>query len=319
MNNKKIIFCTIFLCICIISFIYLFLFLSENTKKHDINKIVNIVFTTDVNYKNYLKTTLRSAIASKNPDSVYNINILCVDLSKKDCNEYKKFEAKNVNINLVPVNLDSIKDVGNYEIEYRVTRADLFKFFMPDLFPDLDKILYIDVDTAIVKDLTDLYNTDLKDKFIAVVNKPIEDYDTILIRGKFYPKKVRKYNCGVILYNLNLWRKYGISKKLVHKKNIDEERELMTQNIFNNVLPQNKIVKLAPIYNVMIQWYDVAMYKRYFSVFAYFPYCVLHSCRFEKLLDNAVIIHYLDREKAWERRNDLSNYWLKYVKDEDYK
>ena len=319
MNNKKIIFCTIFLCICIISFIYLFLFLSENTKKTDSNKTVNVVFTTDVNYKNYLKTTLRSAIASKNPDSVYNINILCVDLSKKDCNEYKKFEAKNVNINLVPVNLDSIKDVGNYEIEYRVTRADLFKFFMPDLFPDLDKILYIDVDTAIVKDLTDLYNTDLKDKFIAVVNKPIEDYDTILIRGKFYPKKVRKYNCGVILYNLNLWRKYGISKKLVHKKNIDEERELMTQNIFNNVLPQNKIVKLAPIYNVMIQWYDVAMYKRYFSVFAYFPYCVLHSCRFEKLLDNAVIIHYLDREKAWERRNDLSNYWLKYVKDEDYK
>ena len=318
MNNKKIIFCTIFLCICIISFIYLFLLLSENTKKHDTNKTVNIVFTTDVNYKNYLKTTLRSAVASKNKDSVYNINIICVDLSKKDCNEYKKFETENVNVNLVPVSLDNIKNIGNYEIEHRVTRADLFKFFMPDLFPDLDKILYIDVDTAIVKDLTDLYNTNLKDKFIAVVNKPIKDYDTILIRGRFYPKKVRKYNCGVILYNLNLWRKYDISEKLVHEKNIDEDRELMTQNIFNNVLSQNKIVKLAPIYNVMVQWNDT-MYKRYFFVFSYFPYCALHSCRFEKLLDNAVIIHYLDREKAWERRNDLSNYWLKYVKDEDYK
>ena len=288
-----------------------------DTKKHDLNKIVNIVFTTDVNYKNYLKTTIRSAVANKNEDSVYNINILCVDLSEIDCNAYKKFENKNVNINLVPVKLDSIKDVGNYEIEYRVTRADLFKFFMPDLFPDLDKILYIDVDTAIVKDLTELYNTDLKDKFIAVVNKPIKDYKTILFRGKFYQKKVRKYNCGVILYNLNLWRKYGISEKLVHEKNIDEERELMTQNIFNKVLSQDKIVKLAPVYNVMIQWND-AMFKRYFSVFAYFPYCVMHSCRFENLLDNAVIIHYLDREKAWEKRNDLSDYWLKYVKDEDY-
>lgn len=315
MKSKKIIFCTIFLCICIISFICLFFI--GNTKKHDSNKIVNIVFTTDINYKNYLKTTLRSAIASKNEDSVYNINIICVDLSEKDCNVYKKFETKNVNINHVPVKLDSIKDVGNYEIEYRVTRADLFKFFMPDLFPDLDKILYIDVDTAIVKDLTELYNTDLKDKFIAVVNKPIKDYKTILIGDKFYPKEVQKYNCGVILYNLNLWRKYGISDKLVHEKNIDEDRELMTQNIFNNVLSQDKIIKLAPVYNVMVQWNDI-MYKRYFSVFAYFPYCATHSCRFEKLLDNAVIIHYLDREKAWERRNYLSNYWSKYLKDEDY-
>ena len=287
----------------------------------DKNKIVNIVFTTDVNYKDYLKTTIRSAIANKNKDSVYNINIVCVDLPKSEEDKFKKFESKNVHINPVSVSLQDIKDVGNYEVSYFVTRADLFKFFMPELFPKLDKILYIDVDVAIMKDLTDLYNTDLKDKFIGVVNKPIMEYsaDGYTIFGKYFPKRERHYNCGVMLFNLKLWRENDITQALVNEKNEKKETDLMTQYVFNAVLPQSKIKALAPINNVFTQWDDV-MFKKYQFWFTYFPYCITGvKCNFDNLIKDAVIIHYLDAQKPWKfRKNHTSKYWLKYEKQEDY-
>ena len=40
------------------------------------SKTVNIVFTTDTKYKEYLKVAIKSAIVNKNKDSVYNIIIL---------------------------------------------------------------------------------------------------------------------------------------------------------------------------------------------------------------------------------------------------
>ena len=287
----------------------------------DKNKIVNIVFTTDVNYKDYLKTTIRSAIANKNKDSVYNINIVCVDLPKSEEDKFKKFESKNVHINPVSVSLKDIKDVGNYEVSYFVTRADLFKFFMPELFPKLDKILYIDVDVAIMKDLTDLYNTDLKDKFMAVVNKPIMEYSAegYTIFGKYFPKRERHYNCGVMLFNLKLWRENDITQALVNEKNEKKETDLMTQYVFNAVLPQSKIKALAPINNVFTQWDDV-MFKKYQFWFTYFPYCITGAkCNYDNLIKDAVIIHYLDAQKPWKfRKNHTSKYWLKYEKQEDY-
>lgn len=317
MKKKVILLSTLFFIFGIVIFFCLnFRFYK---KEPNSNNIVNIVFTTDSNYKDYLKTTIRTAIASKNKDSVYNINILCVDLSQKDCDIYKKFAGKNVTINTKKVSLESIKEVGNYEISYNVTRADLFKFFMPDLFPDLDKILYIDVDTAIVKDITELYNIDLKNKYIGAVNKIIKDVDVeFKSDGKPHYKKVRKYNCGVLLYNLKLWRQSNIKDKLIKAKNIDEDRELMTQNIFNKVLDQSKIMQLPPIYNLLVQWRDIRINKYIFAL-RYLPYCANHNCEYKNLLSNAVIIHYADNTKPWKYRdNKVSKYWLMYENKEDY-
>ena len=317
MAKRGILFLLTIICLLIIACL---IFYCKNNSKNE-NKIINIVFTTDINYKDYLKTTIRSAIANKNEDSVYNINIICVDLPKSEEDKFRKFESKNVHINPVSVSLEDIKDVGNYEVSYFVTRADLFKFFIPELFPKLDKILYIDVDVAIMKDLTDLYNTDLKDKFMAVVNKPIMEYSAegYTIFGKYFPKRERHYNCGVMLLNLKLWRENDITQALVDEKNEKNETDLMTQYVFNTVLPQSKIKSLAPINNVFTQWDDV-MFKKYHFWFAYLPYCITGvKCSYKNLIKDAVIIHYLDSQKPWKfRENNTSKYWLQYEKKEDY-
>lgn len=321
MQKKFITFKTIIITIILLLTVLFCAGIFVSKKQPEENKTVNIVFTTDKNYKDFLRVAIRSAIENKKEDSVYKINILCVDLKETDCNIYKKFNGKNVEINPIPVKLDVMKGIGEYKIiNKRVTRADLFKFIMPKLFPDLDKILYLDIDIVILGDLRELYNTDLKNKYLAAVNKclPFEKMEewyegriTRLI--KYY-----RYNCGVMLYNLKQWRKDNITLALVQAKIEDTDRELMTQNIFNQVIGQSKIVQISPIYNTFINW-DQHMFEfcQFRKVFWKFSMDIPNS---KTLFEKTVILHYLGDNKPWNYPDRVySDLWWKYAVKEGFK
>lgn len=301
--------------IAVLAFIVIFLALFGIKKIYDIkypkNNEVNVVFTTDVNYKDYLLVTLNSAVKNKKPQSVYNIYILSVEMNEKQTQDFKKFNSDKVHIFIKPLKLESIKDVGNFKVQYHVTRADLFKFFMPDIFPELDKILYIDVDTIIQKDLLEIYNVNLGNKYIGVVYKCSPKYIWKKILWHWYPKKKYSYNCGVILYNLKKWRKDNITQELIKAKNKDKIRKLMTQTAFNSALSGKKVYHLPPYYNYLTQWND-EMFKIYDFKHLYRPYMrKINSA--DELFRRAVIIHYADSHKPWRNKTaPHRNEWFKY-------
>lgn len=295
--NKNIIIFFVVVFLCFLSF-----FFFKKEKDIVISDDVNIVFTTDNNYKEPLKTALYSLIKNKNPDTVYNINILCVDFETKDLSIYDKYNSKTVHIKSIPLKLSDISDVGDYDVNFHVTRADLFKFFMPQIFPELDKILYLDVDILVLGDLSDLYNTDLKNKYIAAVHNS---------------NSKQSYNCGVLLYNLKQWRRHNLTNKLIKSKNKDELRTLMTQNAFNDVIKPNKIYYLPHVYNVWANADESA-----------FEYYIKDSFNFENTeiktvddyLKSAVILHYYVNKKPWHDywnffENKYVNLWKKYDKE----
>ena len=152
MKKYIIIFVLLLLAVSIVSAgVYFGLKFKKNTVPTVIkdNKTAHIVFTTDKNYAKYLHVALFSAIKNKKADSVYDISIICVDLTEKERNNFKKFEQNNVNIRTIPVSLEEIK-FGDYKIfNERVTRADLFKFLMPKIFNNYKKILYLDADILV--------------------------------------------------------------------------------------------------------------------------------------------------------------------------
>jgi len=296
--------------ICISVIIAMFLFLLKFLLMPK-NNTVEIVFTTDKYYKDYLITTINSAIANKKESSIYNIHILCVDLSEKDIEKFEKLAKNNVNIYPMPLKLETIKDLGKYKVDYHVTRADLFKFFMPQLFPELDKILYIDVDTVILKDLTELYNTRLGNKYLGAVNKCIPYKIEKKIWKIKFTKKIFKYNCGVMLLNLKKFREDNMTEKLIVSKNNKQYKNLMTQQTFNDVIGQDKIVHLSPIYNTFVQWDEDMFILCHFKQ-VYWKFCMNINSS-EDLFKKAVIIHYLDDNKPWSDKDVLyKDLWLKY-------
>ena len=82
---------------------------------------------------------------------------------------------------------------------------------MPELLPNLDRILYLDADTLVINDLNPLWQTDLQGAFIGCVP------DLAVVVAKSWgeqllgPEKDNYFNSGVLLLDLNLFRKYSIN------------------------------------------------------------------------------------------------------------
>ncbi len=284
-----------------------------STKREPTPSTVNIVFTTDNAYKNYLKVALKSAFLNKNPESKYNITIFAVDVDKQTEKEFKTFENKNFVINIKPLEISKLNDIGNFPVSNHVSRADLYKFFMPDLLPDYDKVLYLDSDIIILGDLLNLYNTNINRYYLAAVSKATADSKRYNLGQDFVLfQRWYNYNCGVMVLNLKKMRKDNIKEKLIESKNADMMRMLMTQTAFNEVIPIAKIKKLSPIYNFITYWTDTDFYMNDFR-YIYRPYLDdINS--YEQLKDSAVIVHFAGQNKPWCTMDiPYSDKWWEYA------
>ena len=80
-----------------------------------------------------------------------------------------------------------------------------FRLSLPDLITDYDKIIYLDSDTMVHKDLTELYEIDMKDKYF--MGFPGHEIGYTEING------TRNFiNTGVILMNLKSLRKINATR-----------------------------------------------------------------------------------------------------------
>jgi len=90
-----------------------------------------------------------------------------------------------------------------------------YRCFAHRFFTDIDKLLYLDSDTLICKDVSDLYNTDLTDNVLGAVRDlaPVNDkYSTPGIFVKNFSDKYLNggeyYNSGVLLLNIKKMAEY---------------------------------------------------------------------------------------------------------------
>ena len=77
----------------------------------------------------------------------------------------KSFPTIKINIIKIPDNiqnqLNKISLEGN-----KLPVTSCYRFILANLLPSLDRIIYLDVDTLVLRDLTELWRTDLEGKFI---------------------------------------------------------------------------------------------------------------------------------------------------------
>ena len=136
------------------------------------NEVV-IAYITDNNYIMPTIVSINSSIMNKNESSIYKILIIGVSINNENKKIIEEFISKNINyktyLNILHFNFD---DSHPY-----VTSAAIFKFDIANILSDYDKVLYIDCDTIILKDLTELFEINLNDYYVAVV----KDFSLLLI------------------------------------------------------------------------------------------------------------------------------------------
>lgn len=205
---------------------------------------IPIVYICDEKYVMPTCVSIRSIYENKK-DSTYDIYIIGVDLSEASKDTINKINLSGLNINLL-----------TYENKYEnlntnhvyVSKAALFKFDIPNILVDLDKVLYIDGDTIILDDLGELFNTELSSFYAGVV----KDLSACYIQKDNIRLGIQTYfNSGVMLLNLNKLRQDNIPERLLEYKMNSTSVKYMDNDCFNAVFKDN-VYFLNPKYNYFI-------------------------------------------------------------------
>lgn len=216
----------IFFIFCLIVFIFLLLILSKKLlflpfSSTSYNNYINVAYGFDKNYHYITHVSMKSIMLSQNKDTYINFYLLISNITKNQrivideiCKEYKNCKIKYL-------------DMGNAFNEFNISnviwsKANFYRIKLPDLLLDEKKIIYLDTDTLVYKDLSKLYNHNINGKYFIGMLENKDD--------KFF-KKYNSYfnnfiNTGVLLCNLEELRKGNISKKieeflLVHKYELE--------------------------------------------------------------------------------------------------
>ncbi|MBR3627697.1 MAG: glycosyltransferase family 8 protein [Elusimicrobia bacterium] len=231
--------------------------------------MINIILAINDKFIKQAATTIMSIYKNSNKNSLMKINILHSDITQQNQNIMKDM-VKNME-NISEFNFVDMSKIvtNNFFDKYMckekfcsyVSSETYYRLFIPNLFPQYDKVLYLDSDIIVCEDLTELYNTDIDNLYAGVVSvykyffKNVLSFnDDKIISEEYLARKLNilnktYFNAGVLLLNLNEMRKGNIQEKSF--KFLFENYPLLyqDQDILNSLF-NNKIKFLDRRYNV---------------------------------------------------------------------
>lgn len=183
-------------------------------------EVIPIFFAIDDSYTPFLAVALKSLIDNASKNYKYLIKVLHTNVQEEHMKQIKKFESQNVSIEFVDLSY-YIKKVQDklYTRDY-YTNTTYFRLFLPELYPQYDKVLYLDSDIIVVGDISELYNTDMGTNLVAAApddiiqyNKVFQDYAELVVGVAKYQNY---FNAGVLLMNLDQLRKFNFQEKFLY-------------------------------------------------------------------------------------------------------
>lgn len=137
----------------------------------------------------------------------------------------------------------------------RISMATYYRCILSELLPaNISKLLYLDCDTVVLSDIRPFWNIPMEGIGIVAVEdmgcREESRYETLK-----YPMEDSYFNAGVLLINLDFWRKYGVSRACIDYFHRYPERILFNdQDLLNSVLHGHKLLA-DPKWNVQDAFY----------------------------------------------------------------
>ena len=264
---------------------------------------VNITLITDSNYIVPTKVSMYSAIKTKCPNTTYNYYIITENVDRNGAEELlrlKELAPETVNIHIIPQKEPNLpfENMQRF-LQYKV---GMHKIFLPNTLKTLDKVIYMDGDTIVLKDLRTLYEIDVNEVYASVAKDgifyrfPKEMAEIGLDKRGFY------FNSGVMLYNLQKQRADDMVNKLV--KYVNTHSDFFGDQDVLNIVFGDKLKLMSYRYDCISTFFEEDDLK---FLSTYFGEELPHETFY--IYENATIIHYAG-DKPWQE-----NYKPLYLKD----
>ncbi len=214
---------------------------AKTTPKKEKSKMqeIPIFFSVDDNYAPYLAAALNSAIKNSSADRHYKAIVLYNDLSLENRDCLGAMATDNFEVEFVQMerSLEEITDKLSNRLRFDCfTLTIYYRLFIPAMFPQYDKGIYIDSDIILNADLAELFDTDIGDKYIGGCTDLSIQEHPVLVRYLEEAIGVgrREYiNSGVLLLNL---------KKLREVKLDEHFMRLLCKYQFDSVAPDQDYI-----------------------------------------------------------------------------
>ena len=288
-------------------------------------KQVVLTLACDKNFVPYTSVLLQSIKEHTNDEYFYDIVLMHKDIPEEEQLKLSSifFSSANVSLRFADVSRNFERHL-DLHIDRHLSLETYFRFMILDIMPDYDKVLYLDCDMIVNRDIAELYFTDIGDKAIAATR----DFDFIASyqepeRKKMYDEKIMKYigisdveeyfQAGVILFNMKKISEMYTVEDLFEKAS-SRSWYYHDQDVLNSLFAGN-VYYLDPKWNVMTMLEPNSQRKKLFTDYLYARYAEAYN----NARKNIGIVHFAGVPKPWhDTKCDLSMYFWEYAKRTPY-
>ncbi|MFD2557059.1 glycosyltransferase family 8 protein [Sphingobacterium tabacisoli] len=260
---------------------------------------VPIVMALTPSYLIPTSVCIVSMLASSDEKDCFDIILLLTeDLTVGEKSALQLLAPERINFEFL---IMSDMDLDIY-VDEKFTIAASYRLLIPDLLPELERVIYVDSDMIIRQNIAKLYReVDLSDHYLAGVYEATLDFQEEYIKG-IGCEPGKYFNSGFLMMNLTKLREDDmVSKFLKYAKN--DQFQFPDQDVLNQ-LCNDKFLPLAPVYN-SIRTFFIEDYKgdfvRYYS---------------EKDWDDVKVcgtVHYTG-PKPWNSFSVMFDLWWEYYR-----
>jgi lipopolysaccharide biosynthesis glycosyltransferase len=261
--------------------------------------MMHIIFSTNNDFCQHTAVVIVSLLDNNGGEDI-SLHIFTIDCEQENLEKIRQVaDSFSTAIQFYPVSKELFR---NFSEPGTYSWACYLRLLAPSLLPNLSKVLYLDVDISINDNIRELWEEDITDYSLAGLSDAILSYNIVKDYIGYDYHKEGYINSGVLVMNLDYWRKHNIEQKLLDYLNMHHVT-LPDQDALNAVL-HGTIKFLHPKWNTM---------SSYFSL----PPLVIPSQKnyIKKLWRGAKIIHFVGPYKQWHKEcvNPYTYLYGKYL------
>ncbi|MBR2426912.1 MAG: glycosyltransferase family 8 protein [Lentisphaeria bacterium] len=240
--------------------------------------IIHIALASDRNYLPFAAITIASVAANTERKTV--IHFLYEELGDNDFTVFdflKQFP--HITLQKHQISNAFFQDWP----EMRWSKAAYYRLILPDLLPDLNKIVYLDCDLCVLDDIGKLYDTDFDGKSImAVITRIKKEH---ICKLGISPEDY--FNSGVIVFSPKQWKENNLIAKF---------KQCFAENLDKLKYPDQDILNLIFRKDIKIlhsKWNIIT------STFRNEPVVNISEEEIKTALKAPGIVHFTGSHKPW--------------------
>lgn len=278
------------------------------------NKIP-IAFSVDDNYALYLAVTIKSILVNSSAENRYELIVLEENLSSSNKRLLASVIKENANFSIQFLNIASLTEKygkNNLYTCFHFSPAIYYRLFLAEILPHYDKIIYLDSDLIIQKDIADLFDINIEDNYLAAGHewicllRSVRRYLNANLKQK--TPWTTYFISGHIVMNLNQIRNANLLPKFISVLRQNKKFRTPDQDILN-IVCQGKVIFLPSAWNFCWHWKDCIsprLLKKYHV--------------YETGTNPPALIHYASAKKPWNTPGkELADLWWSYANQLPFK